>query len=486
MPPLGPVIVSDVGLLEKLLLFNREKTPARNVHALGTGVYGKFTVTNDISQYTKAKLFSSVGKETKVFARFSGIFTEQGESDTNRDPRGFALKFYTEEGNWDLLGINTPVFNVRDAKLGPDAVHACKRDPRTGMKNPDMLWDFCANHPEGLHQFLMIFSDRGGTPLSYRNMDAYGCHTFSFINDSNERFWCKFHLKPQQSGRKGLTSEEAKLLAGEDPNYLTRDLYMAIQNQQFPKWKMFCQIMSEKEGYEKPFTFDPTKVWKHSEYPLIEIGTIELNEVVTDFHNETEQVAFSPANFVPGIGLSLDRLLQGRLLIYDDTQHHRLGPNFKQIPVNRPLGVGKDSVNSMHVCGAMNVEVKSHFPDYSHSEFGGPVANISVKEPPMRVDGPCDYYSFPQEGSDEDYYQQPRDFYRILSQEQRQHLCFNLAESLSKVTNESILKKMLYHLNCCDSDLSCDVEEFLKKRSKGEGLSKSECVLKEVRQAICA
>jgi len=484
--PLGPCMITDVGLLEKLQLFNREKTPARNVHALGTGVYGTFTVTNDITKYTKAKLFSSVGKQTKIFTRFSGIFTEQGEADTIRDPRGFAIKFYTEEGNWDLMGINTPVFNVRDAKLGPDAIHACKRDARNGMRNPDTLWDFCSNHPESLHQFLMIFSDRGGTPMSYRNMDGYGCHTFSFINSKNQRCWCKFHIKPMQKGRKCLTCEEAKIIAGEDPNFLTRDLYTAIQNGNYPKWTMFCQIKEEQKGYSEPFTFDPTKVWKHKEYPLIEIGTIELNEIVSDFHNETEQAAFSPANYVPGIGLSLDRLLQGRLLIYDDSQHHRLGPNFKQIPVNCPMGMRKDTVNTIHIGGHTNVSTGCKFPNFAHStDFGSAVADFKQKEPPMWVEGkPVDYYSFPNEGTDEDYYQQPRDFYHILSTTDREHLCFNLAESFSKVSVENIVKRMLSHLEKIDKELSSKVAEMLSKRMKGSCKLTGETLLANINQML--
>lgn len=368
--------------------------------------------------------------------------------------------------------------------MGPDAIHSCKRDPRTNMKNVTQTWDFCANHPESLHQFLMIYSDRSGTPLSYRHMDAYGCHTFSFINANKERFWVKFHIK-SVLGARGFTMNEAKIVAGEDPGFLTRDLVDAIQKGQFPKWKMYCQIMSEEEGYSRPFTFDPTKVWKHADYPLIEIGEIEINKNIDDYFCETEQVAFSPANVVPGIGLSPDRLLMGRLLIYDDTQHHRLGPNFKQLPVNRPNGISYE-VNSLRVGGQMNRDGRNHFPHYVNSDFGGPRPDLSFIDPPLKVDGPVGCYSFQLEGTDEDLYQQPGDFFRILSKEAKTHLCLNLASSFEKITAHVTLQKMIHHLGKCDPALGSMVCHIMEERSKGSKIFDNENLLKKIAHSLLA
>lgn len=316
----GPTLVQDTDLFDKLQHFDREQIPQRNVHALGTGAYGTFTVTKDLTKYTCAKIFSSIGEKTDLFVRFSGIFTDKGEAETLRDPRGFAIKFYTKEGNWDLLAINTPVFNVRDAKVGPDAIHAFKRDSRSHEWNSNSIWDFVINHPEAIHQTLMIFTDRDGTPASYRNMNAYGCNTFSFYNERNEKFWVKFHLLSHLEPL-GLNVEQAKLIAGEDPDFLSRDLRSAIQNGNYPKWTLSVQIMPEADGYKNPCAFDCTKVWCHDEYPLMELGTIELDRIPSDFYAEVEQAAFSPSNVVPGIGFSPDRLLQGRLFLYPDTQY---------------------------------------------------------------------------------------------------------------------------------------------------------------------
>nr|CAG4715069.1 unnamed protein product [Naegleria fowleri] len=464
----GPLCVGDLDLLEKLLHFNCEKIPPRNVHALGCGAYGTFTVTNDIRQYTSADLFSEVGKKTEFITRFSGIFTEVGDADTTRDPRGFAIKFYTCEGNWDLLGINTPVFAVRDAK--PDAVHAFKRDPRTGCWNVTQTWDFVASHPEGLHQMVMLFTDRTGTPMSYRTMNAYGCHTFSFVNDKKERFWVKFHLKCMQ-GAYGFTQHEAKLVAGEDPNFLSRDLYQAIEKGNYPKWKMYIQIMPEEEGYRHPWTFDPTKIWKHSQYPLIEVGELEVNRNVTDYFCEVEQVAFSPSNTVPGIGLSPDKLLQGRLLIYDSTQIHRIGPNYRQLYVNRPLGVEPQNYN---VGGQMNLRIQDKFPGYDKSVFGGLVPNAKYIDPPFRCTGNAGLYEMYQEGSYEDYYQQVADFWRILSDKEKNNLCDNIASSFFKVTEQRVIDRMMQHFQKCDPMWAQMIELKLRERKEGKYMTEGE------------
>lgn len=461
--PLGPVMMQDVGLTEKLQHFDREKIPARNVHALGTGAYGTFVVTNDISKYTRADLFSSVGKKTPVFARFSGIFTEQGDPDTSRDPRGFAIKFYTKEGNWDLLAINTPVFAVRDAKPGPDAVHAFKRDPRSGEWNPAQTWDYVVNHPEGTFQTLMLYSDLYGTPMSYRTMNAYGCNTYSLINADMKRVWVKFHLLSQQ-GTRGLSVEQAKLIAGEDPNFMSRDLREAIAMGKFPRWKMCIQVMEEEEGFKQPFAFDCTKIWSEERYPLIEVGELEMNVNPVNYFSEVEQVALSPTNIVPGIGFSPDKLLQGRLFIYDDTQNHRLGPNFKQFPINRPQNA---EVHNFYYGGRGNADASNKFPHYTPSSLGRSLsANKIAAEPPLKVTGPVGYYDLPGEGTDEDYYAQPKQWYNSLTEDDRTHIQKNIALSLVRAP-EIIHKGVFKMLTKVDSHLAQRVEILLKDQLAG-------------------
>lgn len=479
--PHGPVMMQDTILMEKIQHFTREKIPARNVHALGQGCYGKLTVTNDITKYTKADLFSQVGKTTELFVRMSGVFTEQGDPDTFRDLRGFALKFYTNEGNWDLLSINTPVFSVRDGKPGPDAVHAFKRDPRTGEWNPTQKWDYVATHPEGLHQMLMIYSDRVGTPLSYRYMHGYGCNTFSFINAKNERFWVKFHLISQQ-GAQGLDEVSAKMVAGEDTNFLGRDLREAIARGDYPKWKFCCQIMPEEDGYKKSFAFDCTKVWRHADYPLIDIGIVELNRNVVDYFAEVEQVAFAPSNVVPGIGFSPDKLLQARLLIYQDAQLHRIGPNYKQLPVNRPKS--STPVNpAHHYGGAMKATIDQKYPHYWPSMFGGPQPDPKYLEPPLKCDGPVDYYDYPGEGTDLDYYGQCTLLWQVMNPTQQQHLCNNIASDLYKVPDE-VTSKMLQHFQKVDPKLAQGVSAIWKAKKEGSNLTQSEKLLQSINSSL--
>jgi catalase len=463
--PMGPVVLSDTLLLEKVLHFNREQQPPRNVHALGQGAYGSFTVTNDITKYTCADLFSQVGKKTDLFARFSGVFTERGDADTVRDPRGFAMKYYTKEGNWDILGINTPVFAVRDMKTGPDCIHAFKRDPRNGCWHPTQTWDFVATHPEGLHQTAMLYTDRTGTPMSYRTMHAWGCHTFGLINANKERTWCKFHFVSQQ-GALGFTADQAKIVAGEDPNFLSRDLVQAIDQGNFPRWKMMIQVMPEEEGYKYPWVFDPTKVWKHADYPLIEVGIVEINRNVIDYHTEVEQVAFSPATLVPGIGLSPDKLLQGRLLVYDDTQMHRIGPNFKQLYVNRPHGIAP---SYLHVGGNMSIDVANRFPHYWPSVFGGKQPDSSYIEPPLKSTGDLvGMYDWPEEGSDMDLYAQVRDFWNVLDEVQKTHLCMNIAISIEKVKDQRIVDMMMGHFSKVNPAWAEGVQSIMAERMSGK------------------
>jgi len=476
---MGPLVV-DVELLEKLQQFDREKIPPRNVHALGYGAYGEFTVTNDISKYTCADLFSKVGKKTDFFTRFSGIFTEVGDADTVRDPRGFAIKFYTKEGNWDLMGINTPVFGVRDAKNGPDNVHAFKRDPRTGAWHNDQFWDYIVTHPESLHQILMLYTDRTGTPMSWRTMNAYGCHTFSLINKEGVRHWVKWHLVSQQ-GTRGFTVQQAKGVAGEDPNFLGRDLYEALEKKQFPKWKMYMQVMTEEEGYSDPRNFDCTKVWLHSKYPLIEVGELVVNRNPTDYHSEVEQAAFAPTNFVRGMGLSPDKLLQGRLLIYDDTQYHRLGDNFKMLYVNRPHGI-----EPMHnYCGGQhNQEIRNKFPHYWPSVFGGLQPDPSFKQPSMRVTGPADIYPPFDENSDEDLYGQARLFWGVIGDQQRLNMIENFAVGLVKVNTKTIVDMMLGHLTTISPALGAGVKQSIDLKNAGKNKTAVELMVEGFRNEL--
>ncbi len=343
----GPMLLQDVWFLEKLAHFDREVIPERRMHAKGSGAYGTFTVTHDITKYTKAKIFSAVGKKTDLFVRFSTVAGERGAADAERDIRGFAIKFYTEEGNWDLVGNNTPVFFLRDPLKFPDLNHAVKRDPRTNLRSARNNWDFWTSLPEALHQITITMSDRG-IPASYRHMHGFGSHTFSFINAKNERFWVKFHLRCQQ-GIKNLTDAEAEALVGKDRESHQRDLYESIEKGDFPRWKLFIQVMPEKDAAKCPYNpFDLTKVWFHKDYPLIEVGVMELNRNPENYFAEVEQAAFNPANVVPGIGFSPDKMLQGRLFSYGDAQRYRLGVNHDQIPVNAP----RCPVHSYHRDGA--------------------------------------------------------------------------------------------------------------------------------------
>ncbi len=349
--PRGPMLLEDVWFLEKLAHFDREVIPERRMHAKGSGAYGTFTMTHDISQYTKAALFSEVGKKTDIFARFSTVAGERGAADAERDIRGFSVKFYTEEGNWDMVGNNTPVFFMRDPLKFPDLNHAVKRDPRTNMRNANSNWDFWTLLPEALHQITILMSDRGN-PRSYRHMHGFGSHTFSFINARNERFWIKFHFKSQQDIEK-LSDSEAEELIGKDRESHQRDLYESIEQGNFPRWDFKVQIMPEHEARDYHFhPFDLTKVWSHKDYPLIDVGVLELNRNPDNYHAEVEQATFNPASVVPRIGFSPDRMFQGRLFAYGDAQRYRLGVNHSQIPVN----AARCPVHSFHRDGAMRVD----------------------------------------------------------------------------------------------------------------------------------
>ncbi|MFY9176070.1 MAG: catalase [Caldicoprobacterales bacterium] len=437
----GPMVLQDAWFLEKLAHFNREVIPERRMHAKGSGAFGKFTVTNDITKYTKAKVFSEIGKETEVFVRFSTVAGERGAADAERDIRGFAVKFYTEEGNWDLVGNNTPVFFFRDPLKFPDLNHAVKRDPRTNMRDATNNWDFWSSLPEALHQVTITMSDRG-IPKSYRHMHGYSSHAYSFINADNERVWVKFHFTTHQ-GIENLTDEEAAAIIAKDRESHQRDLYEAIERGDYPRWTMSVQIMTQEQADKMPYNpFDLTKVWYKSEFPLIEVGILELNRNPDNYFQDVEQAAFNPASIVPGIGFSPDRMLQGRLFAYGDAQRYRLGVNHHQIPVNFPKAV-KD-YNSFHRDGQMRVDGnRGSTLHYEPNSFGQWQEQPEYEEPPLKAEGDIMRYDFRED--DDDYYTQPGKLFRLMTPEQQQLLFENTARNMEGVPEFIKIR----HINNC-------------------------------------
>ena len=441
----GPTLLQDHYLVEKLAHFNRERIPERVVHAKAAGAHGILTVTQDITMYTKAKLFSKVGKQSEMFGRFSTVAGEKGSADTVRDVRGFALKFYTEEGNWDMVGNNTPVFFIRDAIKFPDFIHTQKRDPQTNIKDDTAQWDFWSQVPESLHQLTILFSDRG-IPLGIPYMNGYGSHTYSFINSEDERFWVKFHFKTRQ-GIQCMLPAEADRLAGTDPDYHTRQLFEMIERGDHPKWTFYVQVMPEKEAETYRWNpFDLTKIWPHGDYPLIEVGVMELNRNPLNYYAEVEQAAFSPANVVPGISFSPCKMLQARIFAYADAHRYRLGANFERLPINAPHAT--KVVNTYQRDGQMRFDDNSGpGPNYEPNSFGGPMADPSYNEPPLKISGDADRYE-QKRGVDDDYIQ-PGNLYRLMSPKQQKELVGNIAGSLKKVP-KVIQEKMIAHFRKAD------------------------------------
>jgi len=441
--PRGPVLLQDVWYLEKLAHFDREVIPERRMHAKGSGAFGTFTVTHDISRYTKAKIFSTVGKKTDMFVRFSTVAGERGAADAERDIRGFAMKFYTEEGNWDLVGNNTPVFFLRDPLKFPDLNHAVKRDPRTNMRSALNNWDFWSSLPEALHQVTIVMSDRG-IPASYRHMHGFGSHTFSFFNAKNERCWVKFHLRTRQ-GIKNLSNEESRAIIGSDRESHQRDLYESIEKKDFPRWTFYVQIMPEKDaGTYKFHPFDLTKVWLKKDYPLIEVGFMELNRNPENYFADVEQAAFNPANVVPGIGFSPDKMLQGRLFSYGDAQRYRLGVNHHQIPVNAP----RCPYHSFHRDGSMRVDGNyGSTLGYEPNSFGEWQQQPEFAEPPLAISGAADHWDFRKD--DDDYFTQPGLLFRLMGPEKQALLFANTAADIANASREI---KIRHIGNCLKAD----------------------------------
>ena len=440
--PRGPMLVQDWQLFEKHAHFNRERIPERVVHAKGSGAYGTLKITHDISRYSKAGLFSRVGNEVECLVRFSTVAGERGAADAERDVRGFAMKFYTPEGNWDLVGNNTPVFFVRDPYKFPDFIHTQKRDPRTHLRSNTAMWDFWSLSPESLHQITILFSDRG-IPRSYRHMNGYGSHTYSLVNAAGDRFWVKFHFKTVQ-GIQCLTDEEARAVIATDRESHQRDLFTAIERGEYPSWRLKIQLMPEKEAGTTPYNpFDLTKVWPHSDYPLMDVGVMTLNRNPGNYFAEIEQSAFSPANVVPGIGHSPDKMLQFRVVSYGDAHRYRLGANYDQLPVNRP----RCPVHTYYRDGAMSFAGNGGGSvNYEPNSFGGPAEDPAYREPPLAVDGPADRYDH-REGNDD--YAQAGALYRLLSPEQQDRLHQAIAGAMEGVPSE-IIHRQLAHFDQAD------------------------------------
>jgi catalase len=417
----GPVLMQDVHLLEKLGHFDRERIPERVVHAKGAGAGGYFEVTADVTRYTKAKFLSEIGKRTEVFARFSTVGGEKGSADAERDPRGFALKFYTEEGNYDLVGNNTPVFFIRDPLKFPDFIHTQKRNPANNCKDPNMFWDFLSLTPESIHQVTILFSDRG-IPASFRNMNGYGSHTFKWYNEKGEYFWVQYHFKTDQ-GIKNLTRQEAEIMRSKDPDHATRDLYEAIERGDYPSWTLQMQIMTPEQAKDYRFDIlDITKVWPHADFPPIEVGKLVLNRNPKNYFAEVEQAAFGPQNLVPGIAASPDKMLQGRLFSYHDTHLHRLGPNYHLLPVNAPKNATE---NSYQRDGAMRTDPNGGGgPNYWPNSFNGPEPDISAKEPLIEISGQADRHQYTHPNDD---FVQPGNLYRdVMADQDRENLAGNI------------------------------------------------------------
>jgi catalase len=459
--PRGPMLLQDVWHLEKMAHFNREVIPERRMHAKGSGAFGTFTVTNDITRYTRANIFSAVGKKTEMFARFSTVAGERGAADAERDIRGFALKFYTEEGNWDLVGNNTPVFFFRDPLKFPDLNKAVKRDPYTNMRSAESNWDFWTSLPEALHQITIVMSDRG-IPRGYRHMHGFGSHTYSFINAANERFWVKFHFVSQQ-GIENLSDAEAAAVVASDRESSQRDLLDAIDRNDFPRWKLCVQIMPEADAATYRFhPFDLTKVWSKKDYPLIEVGIVELNRNAPNYHADVEQASFTPANMVPGIGPSPDRMLQSRLFSYGDAARYRLGVNHHSIPVNAP----RCPVHSYHRDGAMRVD-GNHGGTiaYEPNTKGQWQEQPAYAEPPLALHGAADRWDY--RADDNDYYTQPGDLFRLMTADKQRLLCENTARNINGVS-QYIIDKHIAHCAQADPAYGAGVARALEDLRAGK------------------
>jgi catalase len=450
----GPTLIQDVHLLEKLAHFNRERVPERVVHAKGAGAHGFFEVTKDLSKFTKAKVFNSVGKRTPLFIRFSTVAGELGSADTVRDPRGFAVKFYTEEGNYDIVGNNTPIFFIRDAIKFPDFIHTQKRDPRTHLKNPTAIWDFWSLSPESLHQVTYLMGDRG-IPATLRHMNGYGSHTFKWVNHEGKAVWVKYHFKTEQ-GVKNLTTEAAAKIAAENPDYHTEDLFNAIEKGDYPAWKLYVQIMPiEDANTYKWDPFDVTKVWSHKDYPLQEVGRMVLNRNPENYFAEVEQATFSPGTMVPGVEPSPDKMLQGRLFAYSDAHRYRVGANHNLLPINRP----KVEVNNYQRDGSMRFDHNGGGSVYYEpNSFSGPEEVPDQKQTSFAVSGLAESAAY----NHHDHYTQAGNLYRLMSKEERVRLVDNIVAAMKSVEREDIKLRQIQHFYKADPEYGERIANGLK------------------------
>ncbi|MFI5628619.1 catalase [Streptomyces sp. NPDC051664] len=454
----GPILLQDQHLLEKLARFNRERIPERVVHARGSGAYGYFEVTDDVSGFTRADFLSAVGKRTETFIRFSTVADSLGGADAVRDPRGFALKFYTDEGNYDLVGNNTPVFFIKDPIKFPDFIHSQKRDPFTGRQEPDNVWDFWAHAPEATHQVTWLMGDRG-VPASYRHMNGYGSHTYQWTNAEGEAFFVKYHFKTNQ-GVRSLSSEQAAELVGRDGNSHQTDLLQAIERGVNPSWTLYVQVMPAAEAADYRFNpFDLTKVWPHSDYPLQRVGRLVLDRNPDNVFAEVEQAAFSPNNFVPGIGPSPDKMLQGRLFAYADAHRYRLGVNHTQLPVNAPRTAVVDNYGRDGLHATRNGARRDK--NYEPNSYAGPAQTDAALAAPLAVHGWTGAHAAPAHTKDDDFFQ-AGELYRLMSEDEKGRLVANIAGGLSQVTRDDVIEKNLAHFHAADVEYGKRVEEAVR------------------------
>ncbi len=462
----GPVLLEDHHLIEKLAHFNRERVPERVVHARGSGAYGYFEVTKDVSKWTKADFLNEVGKRTDLFVRFSTVALEMGSADTVRDPRGFAIKFYTKEGNYDLVGNNTPIFFIRDPLKFPDFIHTQKRDPYTHVQEADNVWDFFSLSPEMTHQITWLFGDRG-IPATYRHMDGFGSHTFQWVNAEGEAFWVKYHFKTDQ-GIKSLSSKAAAKIAGENPNYHHTDLLRSIDEGDYPSWTLKVQIMPVEDAQKYRFNpFDLTKVWSQKDYPLHEVGKLVLNRNPDNYFADVEQSAFNPAHFVPGVGPSPDKMLQGRLFAYGDAHRYRAGANHTQLPVNRPKAT---EAHNYSRDGQMRFDGNGgRRKNYEPNSFDGPAQTGQPLYKGSEVKGETGSFEWTRHDEDDDYVQ-AGDLYRIMSEKEKERLIENLSVAIAAVTRDEIVAKTLAHFHKVNADYGKRLEQAVKeKRERDEG-----------------
>jgi len=453
--PRGPALLQDVTFIDEMAHFDRERIPERVVHAKGAAAFGYFETTHDVSKYTRAVPFSQIGKRTDVALRFSTVGGESGSADTARDPRGFAVKFYTEDGIWDIVGNNTPIFFIRDPILFPSFIHTQKRNPVTHLKDANMFWDFISLRPETSHQVSFLFSDRG-TPDGYRHMNGYGSHTFKLVNAQGEVHYCKFHFKTDQ-GIKNLSAARAGQLSGENPDYAIEDLYNAISNGQFPSWTLYLQVMTVQQAETVKFNpFDVTKVWSHGEFPLIPVGRLVLNRNPTNYFAEVEQIAFAPSHLIPGVEASPDKMLQGRLFSYADTHRHRLGANYMQIPVNCPFRAPRNYQRD----GPQTVSgYQTGAPNYYPNSFSGPVDNKQYLEAPITVSSTVEARRH-DSGAEDNFSQVGVFWNKVLNEQERANLIENISGHLINAA-DFIQQRAVENFTKCDKEYGRRLQEAL-------------------------